>query len=297
MWDDVKRVRTELLEIGYLELGRSDGAPVVLLHGWPDGPLGWADVAGPIAAAGYRVLVPFLRGFGPTRFLDEKTMRSGQLCALASDLMEFADALRLRRFAVAGHDWGARAAYIASALWPERMSGCVAISVGWGTNAPGQALSLEQSRNYWYHWFMATPRGEAVVRDSRREFTRFLWETWSPGWAFSEREFEATADGFENPDWADVTLNSYRGRWGWADGDVRYAALERRLNPTPVISAPALVLHGADDACNGVATSDGKEKFFSGPYERRVIEGCGHFPQRERADVVAAAVAEFLGRR
>jgi pimeloyl-ACP methyl ester carboxylesterase len=282
------------LEIVYFEAGPPDGDPVLLLHGWPDDALTWEPVARRLGEAGYRAICPYLRGFGETRFLDPATFRSGQLSALGCDVIEFADALGLGRFALVGHDWGARAAYIASALWPERVTSCVALSVGWGTNDPLQALSLAQSRNYWYHWFLATPRGEAVVRDSRREFTRFLWSTWSPAWKFSEAEFEATARSFENPDWFAVTLNSYRNRWGWAEGDPGYAEVNGRLNPAPRISVPTLVLHGDGDACNAPATSEGREAMFTGVYRRRLVPGAGHFPQREKATFVAHSVMDWL---
>ena len=293
MWTQVRRVRTPLLEIGYCEFGTSEGDPVVLLHGWPDDVRTWAHVAPALAAAGYRVLCPWLRGFGETQFLHPAENRSGQLSALGVDLMDFADALGLRRFRVVGHDWGARAAYIAAALWPERIARCVAISVGWGTNDPQQALALSQARNYWYHWYLATPRGAAAVRDSRREFTRFLWSTWSPQWGFGDDEFAATAQSFENPDWAAVTLHSYRYRWGWAEADARYAEQERLLNPTPQITVPVLVLHGDGDACNAPVTSEGREAFFAGPYQRRLVAGAGHFPQREQGAAVSAAILDF----
>ncbi len=292
-----KQLRSKFLDIAYLEYGPAEGTPIVLLHGWPDDAATWRHVAPVLAAAGYRVLCPWLRGFGETRFRNAATPRSGQLSALAADLIQFADALGLIRFAVVGHDWGARAAYIAAALWPERIAACTAISVGWGTNDPAQELALTQARNYWYHWFVATPRGEQAVLGSRREFTRFLWSTWSPGWVFSEDEFMSTADSFDNPDWAAVTLHSYRHRWGWAVGEAQYAELESRLNPAPKISVPVLILHGADDACNAPATSEGREGMFTGPYQRILVQGAGHFPQREQTPFVSAAILDWIQRR
>jgi pimeloyl-ACP methyl ester carboxylesterase len=249
-----------------------------------------------LAAAGYRTICPWLRGFGETHFRDAATPRSGQLSALGLDVLDFADALGLARFAVVGHDWGARAAYIAAALQPDRVTTCIALSVGWGTNDPAQPLSLAQSRNSWYHWFLATPRGEAALRDSRREFTRFLWSTWSPNWHFSGAEFEATAAAFDNPDWFAVALTSYRHRWGWAAGDPAYADADRALNPAPVIRTPTLVLHGDADACNAPATSEGREAMFAGPYRRTLVPGAGHFPQRESPAFVAAAILDWLSR-
>ena len=289
-----KKVRTRLLEVAYLEAGQAEHDPVLLLHGWPDDALTWQAVAPGLVEAGYRVIIPYLRGFGETRFLDDATARSGQLSALGSDVIEFADALGLGKFVAVGHDWGARAAYIAAALHPDRVTNCVALSVGWGTNDPNQALALSQARNYWYHWFLATSRGEAVLRDTPKEFTRFLWSTWSPQWKFGDAEFEATAKSFENPDWFAVTLNSYRNRWGWALGDPQYAGMDAKLNPAPRIPVPTLVLHGDGDACNAPATSEGREAMFSGLYRRRLVPGAGHFPQREKAGFVSAAMLEWL---
>jgi pimeloyl-ACP methyl ester carboxylesterase len=290
----LRRIQTSLLEIAYLEEGSPAGDPVLLLHGWPDDILTWQHVTRRLAEAGYRTFCPYLRGYGQTRFLQPSTFRSGQLSALGSDVIEFANTLGLKRFAIIGHDWGARAAYIAAALYPDRVSSCIAISVGWGTNDPAQELTLSQARNYWYHWYLATPRGDATLRDSRREFTRFLWSTWSPQWKFTNAEFEATAQSFDNPDWFDVTLNSYRNRWGWAAGDPRYAEMDRNLNPAPVIAAPTLVLHGDGDACNAPVTSEGRENKFSGPYSRKLVPGTGHFPQRENSAFVADEIIEWL---
>jgi pimeloyl-ACP methyl ester carboxylesterase len=291
---ELKKAKTRLLDVAYFETGEREHDPVLLLHGWPDDALSWNQVAPKLAEAGYRVLTPNLRGFGETRFLDLATIRSGQLSALGSDLIEFADALGLQKFVVVGHDWGARAAYIAAALRPDRITSCVALSVGWGTNDPNQTLSLSQARNYWYHWFLATPRGEAVLRDTPKEFTKFLWSTWSPQWKFSDAEFETTAKSFENPDWFAVTLNSYRNRRGWAAGDPQYAEMDAKLNPAPRIAVSTLVLHGDGDGANAPATSEGREAMFSGLYRRRLVPGAGHFPQREKPGFVASAMLEWL---
>jgi pimeloyl-ACP methyl ester carboxylesterase len=287
------RAETPLLDIAYEASGPEGGTPAILLHGWPDDVRTWDRIAPALAAAGWRVFVPYLRGYGPTRFRSDATMRSGQLSALGKDLLDFADALGLGRFTVVGHDWGARAAYIAAALAPERVRRCVALSVGWGSNDPKQPLSLRQARNYWYHWFMALERGAEQVRADGKAFARCLWETWSPpGW-FSDDALAATARSFENPDWAAVTLHSYRHRWGLADGDPAYAALEARLLPTPAIGVPTLVIHGGADGANDPSTSAGRERLFSGRYERRVLDGIGHFPQREAPAAVIDAILAF----
>jgi pimeloyl-ACP methyl ester carboxylesterase len=287
-------VQTELLEIAYEERGPREGLPVILLHGWPDDVRTWDGVVAPLNMAGFRTIAPYLRGFGPTRFLAESTVRSGQLAALGNDVVELAGALRLARFALVGHDWGARAAYIAAAELGPRVSHLVVLSVGHGTNDPGQQLPLVQVRNYWYHWYFALPRGADLVKGSRRELGKFLWATWSPGWRFADADYAETAASFDNPDWADVTLHSYRHRWGHAPGDPRYDALERRLSSVPTIRVPTLVLHGDADACNNPLTSADKEQFFADRYERKLLPGVGHFPQREAPDTVAREVIAWL---
>jgi pimeloyl-ACP methyl ester carboxylesterase len=286
-------VSTPLLEIACEISGPAQGRPAILLHGWPDDVRTWDSVTTHLHKAGWKTIVPYLRGFGATRFRDSSTMRSGQLSALGQDVVDLVNALKLDRSVVVGHDWGARAAYIAAALQPERVSHCVALSVGYATNDPRQTLSLRQSRNYWYHWYMAVDRGEATVRRDRKAFTRFLWETWSPNWRFSDGDFEQTAKSFDNPDWADVVLHSYRHRWGFAPGDPAYDALEGKLNPAPTIPVDTLMIHGGADQCNDPATSEGRESFFGGRYERVVLAGVGHFPQRESAEV-GGLIASFL---
>jgi pimeloyl-ACP methyl ester carboxylesterase len=274
--------------------GPETGPPVVLLHGWPDCVRTWDGVLAALHASGRRTIVPYLRGCGPTRFRSRDTPRSGQLAALGVDLLELADALGLQRFAVVGHDWGARAAYIASCLRPRRISSCVALSVGWGTNDPSQSLSLRQVQNYWYHWYMALDRGAELVHRDRRAFTRYIWSIWNPNWTISQAEFDATAEAFENPDWAAVVVDSYRVRWGLAPRDPRYDETEARLQADSHIDVPTLVIHGGADPCNLPVTSEGKEHFFRGRYERIVLDGVGHFPQREAPEAVAAALTGFL---
>jgi pimeloyl-ACP methyl ester carboxylesterase len=287
-------VRTPKLDVGYLEWNPRGSRTVVLVHGWPDSPEGWWPVAERLAQADYRVLCPALRGFGPTRFRDATTPRSGQLAALGRDLLEFVDALNLQQPALVGHDWGARAVANACGLRDRAVSHLVMLSVGYGTNDPHQALSYAQARNYWYHWFMATPRGQHAVEDDRRGFTRQMWDTWSPAGWYTQADYDEAAASFDNPDWASVVLHSYRHRWGFAPGDPAYDADERRLNPAPVLAVPTLVLHGAADSCNHPDSSAGKERFFSGPYRRTLLDGVGHFPQREAPSDVANAILSFL---
>ncbi len=290
-----KSVRVSRLDIDYLEWNPDGARSVVLVHGWPDSTRSWLGVAPRLAAAGFRVLAPSLRGFGGTCFLDPQTPRSGELVALGRDLIEFVQALQLNRPALAGHDWGARAVANAAGLAPDLASHLAMLSVGYGTNDPTQAMPFDQARNYWYHWFMATPLGEKTVRADPRGFARTMWESWSPAGWYDAEEFDATAAAFDNPDWLDVTLHSYRHRWGHAAGDPHYAADIAALKPLPVIATPMLVIHGADDAVNPADSSAGKERWFSGPYRRVVLDGVGHFPQREAADTVASELLEFFG--
>lgn len=289
-----RTIRTPRLEIAYLEWNPGAARSAVLLHGWPDSPAGWRPVAQRLAAEGYRVLCPALRGFGPTRFLDRATPRSGELAALGRDLLDFIDALGLEQPLLAGHDWGARAAANACGLATGAAAQLVLLSIGYGTNDPAQVLPLPQARNYWYHWFMATPRGAAAVREDARGFTRYLWDTWSPAGGYTEEEFAEPAQAFDNPDWAAVVLHSYRHRWGFEPGDPAYAQDGARLTPAPRLAVPTLVLHGGADTCNQPATSEGKSHYFSGGYERRVLDGVGHFPQREAPQAVAAAILNFV---
>ena len=223
-------------------------------------------------------------------------MRSGQLAALARDLLDLADALGLERFAVAGHDWGARAAYIAACVaGPQRISHCVALSVGWGTNDPDQALPLQQVQNYWYHWYMTLDRGARLVHDHRHDLVGHIWTIWNPGWQVGAEAFDAISAACDNPDWAAVTLHSYRARWGLAEGDPAYAAIEARVAGDPLIGVPTLVLHGGDDPCNDPGSSEGRERFFTDRYRRLVVPGTGHFPQRQDPAFVGGEIVAFLG--
>ena len=289
-------IDTPLLRIAYEAAGPERGFPVLLAHGWPDDVRTWDAVLPALHEAGLRTYAPWLRGYGPTRFLRDDTYRSGQLVALGCDLVDFAEALRLERYALVGHDWGARAAYIASAIDEARVCACVAVSVGYGTNAPGQKLSYRQTQNYWYHWLMATPRGEKAVREDRRAFTRYIWNEWFVANKPDTAEFERTAVSFDNPDWPQIVLHSYQVRWGHAAPDPAYAALEARFDPAPKQRVPTLTLHGARDPVNSPQMSEGKEGYFEGPYERTLIEGAGHFPQRECASETGRRIAEWLRR-
>jgi pimeloyl-ACP methyl ester carboxylesterase len=287
-------INTSCLRVGYEEWNPTAQKTIVLMHGWPDSIRCWSDVAPSLAHAGYRVITPALRGFNPTSFLLNDTPRTGQLAALGRDLIEFVAALNLKQPILVGHDWGARAVANACGLQPGIASHLVMMSVGYGTNDPHQTISLQHAQNYWYHWYMNTPRGEKTVREDRFAFTKLMWDNWAPkGW-YTNAEFAATAAAFENDDWADVVLHSYCHRWGHALGDPNYAADDAELNPAPTLSIPTLVLHGGADSCNPPSSSEGKEHFFTSLYKRQVIEGAGHFPQREAPKAVAKAILDFI---
>jgi pimeloyl-ACP methyl ester carboxylesterase len=282
-------VRTSLLEIAYHEGGPPDGPPVLLLHGWPDGALGWREVAERLGAAGLRTIAPYLRGFAPTRFLDASTPREASTVALARDAVELVSALGIATFAVAGHDWGARAAYVLAGLFPERVTRCAGLSVAFAPRGEFATPSFAQARRFWYQWFMCTQAGADAVRCDPIGFARIQWETWSPpGW-FSAQEFERAARAFAGPDFAEITLNSYRSRWRDGEAwDPRYDELHERLRALGTIARPVLVLHGDSDTCVDSSETDGLDACFTGGYRRVVLPGVGHFPQRETPERVAA---------
>lgn len=290
-----RAVCTPSLEIAYIESGPAEGPPVILLHGWPSDVHDWDGIAPPLAAAGYRVLVPWLRGFGPTRFLHASTPRSGQQAALGADLHEFMDALGIRRALLVGYDWGGRAACVTAALWPERASGLVSIT---GYNIQNIPLASEpaeaaQEHRYWYQWYFQTERGRAGLSRNRRELARLLWRLWSPNWHFDEAAFEESASSFDNPDFVDVTIQSYRHRYGNSPGDPAHEGIEQRLAAQPVIPVPTIVLHGLCDGVTPPAQSENAAHRFSGRYERRLIPTAGHFLSRENPQAVIAAVRDL----
>jgi len=291
----MKTVRTPTLEIAYEESGPADGSPVILLHGFPDDVRAYDAVAPELAAAGRRVLVPYLRGYGPTRFLDNRTPRSGQQAALGRDLADFVDALGLRPATLAGYDWGGRAACIVAALWPARVAALVTIG---GYNIQDIAASAipappDREHRLWYQWYFHTERGRAGLEANRRAFCRLLWQLWSPNWRFDDATFERTAASFDNPDFVAVVIQSYRHRYGLAPGDPSVEEIEQRLAGRPLISVPTIVLHGACDGVSAPESSQGHARFFSGPYQRRVIPVAGHFLPEEAPAAVVEAVMEL----
>jgi pimeloyl-ACP methyl ester carboxylesterase len=293
-----RAIRTPTLEIAYLESGPADGQAAILLHGFPDDPHCYDQVAPKLAAAGFRVLVQWLRGNGPTRFLDAATPRSGQQAALGADLRDFMDALDIHQATLAGYDWGGRAACIVSALWPERVHGLVSIT-GYNIQSIATAnrpQSASQEHRFWYQWYFHTPRGRAGLEQNRRDICRLLWRLWSPNYQFDDATYELTAKSFDNPDFVDVVIQSYRHRYGNASGDPVLEPIEQRLAAAPPISVPTINLHGAADGVDPPESADPDVKHFGGPYVRRVIPHAGHFLPREAPDAVAQAVQELASR-
>ncbi|WP_321799118.1 alpha/beta hydrolase [Caballeronia sp. J97] len=295
MLDFGRHARTPTLDIAYADSGPADGPIVMLIHGWPDAARAWNAVAQRLNHAGYRTVVPELRGAGGTRFLRDDTVRDGSGVALAHDAIELADALGIGQFDVVGHDWGARAAYTLSALFPERVRRMAALALAYQPRGVFSLPDFSQARRFWYQWFMSLDGGPDALAADPKGFARIQWDTWSPpGW-FDEAEFAATARAFENPDWVPVTLNAYRRRWrGDQPSDPALAELHARLSTIDRIGVPALMIQGGADFCDEPASSEGQAHYFTAGYRRVVVDGAGHFPLREAPDAVADAVIAHL---
>ena len=292
----LKHVRTATLDIAYEESGNADGAPVLLMHGWPYDPRCYDDVVPLVAAAGCRVIVPYLRGFGATRFLAADTPRSGQQAALGNDLRELLDTLGIERATLAGYDWGGRAACIVAALWPERVHGLV---TGNGYNIQDIAASVKpvapaQEQRFWYQYYFHTERGRAGLEQNRRALIRHIWQIWSPHWAFDDATFERSAPSFDNADFVAVTLQSYRHRFRYAAGDPTLEPIEQRLAAQPKITVPTIVLHGDANGVQPPAGTDSQARFFTGPYQRRLLPRIGHNLPQEAPAVFADAALELV---
>jgi pimeloyl-ACP methyl ester carboxylesterase len=292
----VKTIDAGVLTVGYAEAGPADGPAVVLLHGWPYDIHSYMDVAPVLAGQGYRVLVPYLRGHGATRFRSQETFRTGQQSVPAVDVIALMDALEIEAAILGGFDWGARTACIVAALWPERCTGLVSVS-GYliGSQAAGRRpLPPEAELQWWYQYYFATERGRVGYDENRYDFAKLIWRTASPKWNFDDATFARSAVALNNPDHVDIVIHNYRWRLGLADGDPQQNDLELRLARAPVIAVPTITLEG--DA-NGAphpdpATYAGR---FSGPYEHRTIEGgVGHNLPQEAPDAFAQAVLDVL---
>jgi pimeloyl-ACP methyl ester carboxylesterase len=294
----VKTVRTNVLEIGYHESGDAAAFPVVLLHGFPDDAHAYDGVAPELANAGYRALAVYLRGYGPTRFLDPAAARTAQQAAIGQDVIDFADALKLPRFAVAGFDWGGRAACVASALHPDRVRAAVFVG-GYSIQNTIQAAPAgapEAVRRLWYQWYFNTEAGRAGLEQNRRGLCELLWREWSPTWRFSNEMFNLTARSFDNPDFVDCVIHSYRHRHLNAPGEPRFRDTEKQLAARPPISVPTIVLHGSDDAFGRPAAEITAAERATLPelIDKRVIEGAGHFVPHEKPEALTSALLDVL---
>ena len=293
----LKQIDAGLLNVGYAEAGPTNGATVILLHGWPYDIHSYLDVARLLASAGYRVIVPYVRGYGTTRFLSSETFRNGQPSAIAADTVAFMDALKIDKAILAGFDWGARTANIIAALWPERCQAMVSVS-GYliGSQEAGKMpLPPKAELEWWYQYYFATERGRAGYDKYRHDFAKLIWQIASPKWRFNDATFERSAASFNNPDHVNIVIHNYRWRLSLAEGEAKYDDLEKRLAEFPVITVPTITLEG--DA-NGAPHSDPSAyaKKFSGKYSHRIIRGgIGHNLPQEAPQAFAQAVVDVDG--
>jgi len=292
----VRTIDAGVLRIAYVEAGPVGGPVVILLHGYPYDIHSYVDVAPRLAEQGCRVIVPYLRGYGPTCFRDASTPRSGQQAAIGADLIALMDALAIPRAVFAGYDWGGRAACVGAALWPERCQGLVSVN-GYLIQDIAHALQpapVPREFALWYQWYFQTERGRAGLGAHRSEIARLLWQQWSPNWRFDDATFERSAAAFDNPDHVDVVIHSYRHRYGLADGDPRYQELEWRLAAQPVIAAPTITLDGDGDGV--IPATDGRAHApkFANRIAHRVIPRAGHNLPQEEPEAFAAAVMDVL---
>ena len=290
----LKQIDAGLLNVGYAEAGPAEGPPVILLHGWPYDIHSYVDVAPLLASAGYRVIVPYLRGHGTTRFLSGETVRNGQQSVIAVDTIALMDALKIDKATVAGYDWGARTADIVAALWPERCKALVSVSgylIG-NQEAGRMPLPPKAELQWWYQYYFATERGRAGYDKYRRDFARLIWQIASPKWDFDEATFDRSIAALDNPDHVDIVIYNYRWRLGLAEGEAKYDDLERRLAAGPVITVPTITLEGDS---NGAPHPEpgAYAKKFSGRYMHRTIKGgVGHNLPQEAPQAFAEAVIE-----
>jgi pimeloyl-ACP methyl ester carboxylesterase len=290
----LKQIDAGVLNVGYAEDGPADGPPVILLHGWPYDIHSYVDVAPLLAPAGYRVIVPYLRGYGSTRFRSSVTFRNGQQSAVAADIIALMDALKIEKAILAGYDWGARTADIIAALWPERCKALVSVS-GYLIGSPEaneMPLPPKAELEWWYQYYFATERGRAGYDKYRHDFAKLIWQLASPKWDFDDATFDRSAASFDNPDHVSIAVHNYRWRLGLAEGESKYDDLERRLAEAPVINVPTITLEGdANGAPHPDATSYAKK--FSGKYTHRLIEGgIGHNLPQEAPQAFAQAVVD-----
>jgi pimeloyl-ACP methyl ester carboxylesterase len=291
----LKQIDAGVLNVAYAEAGPADGPPVILLHGWPYDIYSFVDVTPALASAGYRVIVPYLRGYGTTRFLSNDTFRNGQPSAIAADAIAFMDALKIDKAVLGGFDWGARTVNIVSALWPERCTGTVSVS-GYliGSQAASKMpLPPEAELQWWYQFYFATERGRLGYDKNRHDFSKLIWQLASPKWKFDDATFDRTAASFENPDHVNIVIHNYRWRLGLAEGEAKFADIEKRLAQAPVISVPTITLEGDANGAPHPEPSTYAKK-FSARYEHRTITGgIGHNLPQEAPQAFAQAIVDI----
>ena len=296
---ELARVQTPVLDIAYEQSGPEGGLPAILLHGFPYDIRGYDEAVALINAAGFRTIVPYLRGYGSTQFLSSATTRSGQQAALGQDLLELMDASRIKKAVLAGYDWGGRAACVVSALWPERVHGLVSCTGYNIQNIPnsGNPADPEQEARMWYVYYFHTERGRNGLTQNRAALAKLLWKMWSPNWAFDDATFARSAAAFDNEDFVEVVIHSYRHRTGSVPGEPNYIFLETQLAAQPAIDVPTIVLHGADDNVTPVGGSADHGRHFTADYARRVLPGIGHNVPQEDPREFAEAVIALCGKR
>lgn len=294
--EPLRQVDAGVLSIAYHEAGPVDGPAVMLMHGFPYDVHSYVDVAPQLAAQGCRVIVPYLRGYGSTRFRDANTPRSGEQAAVGADMMALMDAIGIERAVFAGYDWGGRAACVGAALWPERCIGLVSGNAYLIQDIANAMVPMRPERELalWYQYYFQLERGRAGLAANRREIAKILWKQWSPSWAFDDACFERTAIAFDNPDYVDVVIHSYRHRYGVVEGDPQYADIQRRLAALPVITVPSITMDGADDGV--IAPTDGAASAgkFTARRAHRIVPRAGHNLPQEAPEAFTAAVMELL---
>lgn len=285
------------LNIAFEVAGPADGSPVFLLHGFPYDIHSYDVVAELLAKQNVRCFIPYLRGYGPTRFVKDETPRSGQQAAIAADLLAFMDALSIPKAVLGGYDWGGRAACIVAALWPERVRGLVSCGQGYNiqdiANA-WQPADAETEARFWYQYYFNTRRGEVGLEQNRQALCRHIWDLWSPTWNYTDVTYGATAASFENPDFVEIVIHSYRHRFGEVAGDVRYDAIENQLATLPAIAVPTIVMQGRDDGVDPPPIEDLAHHHFSNDYQRIVADGVGHNPPQESPTIFAEAILSLI---
>ncbi|MCE9578053.1 MAG: alpha/beta hydrolase [Deltaproteobacteria bacterium] len=290
----IKQIDAGLLNVGYVDEGPASGPPVILLHGWPYDIHAFVEVVPRLAAAGYRVIVPHLRGYGTTRFRARDTFRNGQQSAFGSDLIALMDALHIDKAVIAGFDWGARTANVVAALWPARCKAMVAVSGYIIVNLEANKLPLPPAAEYgwWYQYYFATERGRHGYDANRHDFAKLIWKLASPTWSFDDATFERSAAALSNPDHVDIVIHNYRWRLSLAEGERQYDALEARLAARPVITVPSITI--ASDFDGGAADGAAYKKLFSGRHEHRILAGVGHNVPQEAPEAFAQAIQDVL---